>query len=120
MSSRKTGYKDMEKYAKYIKRNRQKNYERGREGSVRHNWTNKEIEFIMNKNGLTDREISQKIHHSVQAIQVKRAKLKRTEGKKVIDKAINYIKEKQKIQYKYALSQIECDDLLKILKGELK
>ena len=34
---------------------------------------------------------------------------------KMIDKAIEYIKEKQKIQYKYALSQIECDELLKIL-----
>lgn len=35
--------------------------------------------------------------------------------KKVIDKAIEYIKEKQKIQYKFALSHIECDDLLQIL-----
>lgn len=33
----------------------------------------------------------------------------------VIDKAIEYIKEKQKIQYKFALSHIECDDLLQIL-----
>ena len=39
--------------------------------------------------------------------------------KEVIDKAIEYIKEKQKIQYKFALSHIECDDLLQILeKGE--
>ena len=36
--------------------------------------------------------------------------------KEVIDKAIEYIKEKQKIQYKFALSHIECDDLLEILK----
>lgn len=35
--------------------------------------------------------------------------------KEVIDKAIEYIKEKQKIQYKFALSHIECDDLLQIL-----
>lgn len=35
--------------------------------------------------------------------------------KEVIDKAIEYIKEKQKIQYKFALSYIECDDLLQIL-----
>ena len=28
---------------------------------------------------------------------------------------IEYIKEKQKIQYKFALSHIECDDLLNIL-----
>ena len=35
--------------------------------------------------------------------------------KEVIDEAIEYIKEKQKIQYKFALSHIECDDLLQIL-----
>lgn len=34
-----------------------------------------------------------------------------------IDKAIKYIKEKQKIQYKYTLSKIEIDELLKILEG---
>ena len=36
--------------------------------------------------------------------------------KEVIDNSIEYIKEKQKIQYKFALSHIECDDLLDILK----
>lgn len=30
-------------------------------------------------------------------------------------KVITYIKEKQKIQYKYALSQIECDKILELL-----
>ena len=38
--------------------------------------------------------------------------------KEVIDKAMEYIKEKQKIQYKFALSQIECDDLLQILEDK--
>ena len=38
--------------------------------------------------------------------------------KEVIDRVIEYIKEKQKIQYKSALSHIECDDLLEILKGD--
>ena len=38
--------------------------------------------------------------------------------KEVINKAIEYIKEKQKIQYKFALSHIECDDLLEILKDK--
>lgn len=38
--------------------------------------------------------------------------------KEVIDKAIEYIKEKQKIQYKFALSHIECDDLLQILQDK--
>ena len=32
-----------------------------------------------------------------------------------IDKAVENIKEKQKIQYKFALSRIECDELLQIL-----
>ena len=36
--------------------------------------------------------------------------------KEIIDNSIEYIKEKQKIQYKFALSHIECDDLLEILK----
>ena len=35
--------------------------------------------------------------------------------KEINQKAIEYIKEKQKIQYKFALSHIECDDLLQIL-----
>ena len=35
--------------------------------------------------------------------------------KEVIDNTIEYIKEKQKIQYKFALSHIECNDLLQIL-----
>ncbi len=38
--------------------------------------------------------------------------------KEITDKAIEYIKEKQKIQYKFALSQIECDKLLKILEDK--
>ena len=38
--------------------------------------------------------------------------------KEVIGKAIEYIKEKQKIQYKFALSHIECDDLLQILEDK--
>ena len=38
--------------------------------------------------------------------------------KEVINNAIEYIKEKQKIQYKFALSHIECDDLLEILENK--
>ena len=38
--------------------------------------------------------------------------------KEVIDEAIKYIKEKQKIQYKFALFHIECDDLLEILEDK--
>ena len=38
--------------------------------------------------------------------------------KEINSKAIEYIKEKQKIQYKFALSHIECDDLLEILEDK--
>ena len=34
------------------------------------------------------------------------------------EKATKYIKEKQKNQYKFALSHIECDDLLQILEDK--
>lgn len=36
------------------------------------------------------------------------------------EKALEYIKEKQKIQYKFALSHIECDELESILQGSDK
>lgn len=38
--------------------------------------------------------------------------------KEIINNAIEYIKEKQKIQYKFALSHIEYDDLLQILQDK--
>lgn len=76
MPSMKGKYKDMEKYSAYLYRNRKKNYERGRAGAKRHSWSKEEIDLIMNKNGLTDRQISQIIKHSVLAIQVKRHKIK--------------------------------------------
>ena len=44
-----------------------------------------------------------------------RLKKESQKQKEVIDKAIEYIKEKQKNQYKFALSHIECDDLLQTL-----
>lgn len=44
--------------------------------------------------------------------------LKESEQKRLM--AIEYIKGKQKIQYKYALSHIECDDLLEILGEDSK
>ena len=44
----------------------------------------------------------------------------RDELENIRKEAIEYIKDKQKIQYKFALSHIECDDLLNILnKGDL-
>lgn len=76
MPKRKKDYRNMEKYNEYAKRNRKKNYERGREGSKRHKWTEEEIRMIMDKNGMTDREIALKIKHSVLAIQIKRSRLR--------------------------------------------
>lgn len=78
MPKRKKDYKNMEKYSEYVKRNRKKNYEKGREGSKRHIWTEEEIGMIMDKNGMTDREIALKIGHSVLAIQTKRSQVKRS------------------------------------------
>lgn len=37
---------------------------------------------------------------------------------KIIKNAFRYVKKKQSQQYKYALSKIECDELIKILKVE--
>ena len=60
------------------------------------------------------------IFDKIHALQTENEQLKqenaRLKGK--IDKAIEYIKEKQKIQYKFALSHIECDDLLQILEDK--
>lgn len=82
MPKTKKDYRNVEKYDEYVRRNKKKNYLRGTEGSVRHLWTDEEIDMIMNKNGLTDREIALKIKHSVEAIQVKRNKIKKTEDKR--------------------------------------
>lgn len=61
----------------------------------------------------TIRVVSQSIQNYIEQLEQQCKK-----QKEVIDKAIEYIKEKQKIQYKFALSQIECDDLLQILEDK--
>lgn len=63
------------------------------------------------------KELSEEnLQSSKYAIEIKQLQEQVEKQKEVIDKAIEYIKEKQKIQYKFALSHIECDDLLYILK----
>lgn len=49
---------------------------------------------------------------------IKKLYFENQKQKEAIDKAIEYIKEKQKIQYKFTLSHIECDYLLQILEDK--
>lgn len=41
------------------------------------------------------------------------------QSKQALNEIREYIKDKQKIQYKFALSHIECDDILKIIDKSL-
>lgn len=75
-------YRDMEKYIAHQNRCRKRNYEIGREGCFRHEWTEKEIQMLLCYNG-TDRELAQEIGHSVQAIQIKRNRIKKEISKKL-------------------------------------
>lgn len=89
-------YKNKEKLKEYLRRNKRKNYAKGREGCYSHTWTKDEDELVI-KSSLTDREISKQIHHSVSAIQRRRWFLK----KKGLNKDMN------------------LNELLKILKNNL-
>lgn len=67
-------YKNEEKYKAYVKRHKNKNYERSRKHSYSHKWTTQELILILTS-PLTDYELSKQIHHSVEAIQLKRHRL---------------------------------------------
>lgn len=69
-------YKNMEKYIAHQNRCRKRNYEIGREGCQRHDWTQEEEQLLLCFNG-TDRELAKKIGHSVQAIQIRRCRIKK-------------------------------------------
>lgn len=76
MGGRKEGYRDLNKWRKYKRKQQKQNYARGRIDCKRHKWTTEEEKLLFNC-PLTDRELSRIIHHSVQAIQGKRHKLKK-------------------------------------------
>ncbi len=73
----KSKYKDIEKYKRYKRNSQARNREKGRIGTYPHEWTEDEISLILNSE-LTDRELSKIIKHSVQAIQGKRHKIKKS------------------------------------------
>lgn len=70
--------------------------------------------------GFLGRSMYDAIFDKIHALKTENEQLKQENLrlKDKIDKAIEYIKEKQKIQYKFALSHIECDDLLEILQDK--
>lgn len=69
-------YKDDKKFIAHQNRCRKKNYQIGAIGCYRHEWTEKEDQLILCFNG-TDRELAKKINHSVQAIQIRRSRIKK-------------------------------------------
>lgn len=70
--------------------------------------------------GFLGRSMYDAIFDKIHALKTENEQLKQENLrlKDKINKAIEYIKEKQKIQYKFALSHIECDDLLEILQDK--
>ena len=70
--------------------------------------------------GFLGRSMYDAIFDKIHALKTENEQLKQENLrlKDKINKAIEYIKEKQKIQYKFALSHIECDDLLEILEDK--
>ena len=76
MAGRSKDFKDKEKRRKYLNINRKLNYDRGRIDCYPHKWTPEEDDLVLHSN-LIDREISKLINHSVQAIQLRRSRLKK-------------------------------------------
>ena len=72
---------------------------------------------ILKENAENNDKVIDKVNWENMLLKKENEQLKQENArlKDKIDKTIEYIKEKQKIQYKFALSHIECDDLLQIL-----
>ncbi len=68
--------------------------------------------------GLEVENESQEIAKEVVLSEIENLQQQCEKQKEINQKAIEYIKEKQRIQYKFALSHIECDDLLQILEDK--
>ena len=71
----KGSYKDPEKYAAYARRSKTKYRERTGAGIWKNRFTVLDDELILSRI-MTDRELSEKIHHSVGSIQKRRWELK--------------------------------------------
>lgn len=76
MGGRRELYKDLNKYKQNRYRCKMRNYKRGNIDCERHKWTPEEDKLLLDCI-LTDRELSKVIHHSVQAIQIRRSRLKK-------------------------------------------
>lgn len=72
--NRKEWYQDLDKWRNTCRKQKARYY--GKTRKPRCKWTSEEIELLFN-NHMTDTELSQKIPHSVGAIQVKRCILRK-------------------------------------------
>lgn len=85
MSSRdRKTYKDNNKFIAHQNRCRKRNYEKGRKGCYSHEWTEEEEQMLLCFPG-TDRELAKKINHSVQAIQIRRHRVKKQIQEKIVE-----------------------------------
>ena len=70
-------YKDLDKYIAYCNRHRKSNYLKGNfSDGNRKRYTQEEMELILD-HSISDRELAKRLKRSVQAIQIKRARLKK-------------------------------------------
>lgn len=76
MGGRKELYKDLNKYKQNRDRYKKKYYKNGSTNCEKHNWIPEEDKLLFDSI-LTDRELSKVIHHSVEAIQIRRSRLRK-------------------------------------------
>ena len=79
-------YKNKDKARAYNKRNRDRYYKRSADSCSRNGkpWQEDELQIIMNKEPLTDYELSLLLNRSITSIQVKRTRLKQKESGKIV------------------------------------
>ena len=76
MGGRKELYKDLNKYKQNRDRYKKKYYKNGSTNCEKHNWIPEEDKLLFDSI-LTDKELSKVIHHSVEAIQIRRSRLRK-------------------------------------------